>query len=67
MRRCGLCSPRARNLVPTLMTALRRHHAAFARKEVDYLHADRALARLNDEKVALGQGHDARAVLQVWF
>lgn len=49
------------------MTASARPHAVFARGEVDDLYADRALARLNDTKVARGQGHEVRAVLQCGF
>ena len=43
-----------------------RHLGVFARGEVDDLHADRALDRLNDVKVARGQEREERAVLQMW-
>ena len=66
MGRRGLCSPRPRNLADVEEAAWPRHHAVFAREEVDDLDADRALDRLNDTQVTRGQGPEARAVLQMW-
>ena len=66
MGRRGLCSPGPCNLAPTWRTSSPRHLGVFARGEVDDLHADRALDRLNDVKVARGQGREERAVLQMW-
>ena len=40
--------------------------ALFAQGGVENTHPDQALSRLNDTKVAHGQGHKARAVVQVW-